>query len=66
VHSLAREAFLVGRRERAVLWPIAFMVLCCDPLAIALTAAGRRPSMRERRGNMALPRPPIGFILACF
>jgi hypothetical protein len=25
--------------ERAIRWPIALMVLCCDPLAIALTAA---------------------------
>jgi hypothetical protein len=25
--------------ERAIRWLIAFMVLCCDPLAIALTAA---------------------------
>ena len=25
--------------ERAILWLIALMVLCCDPLAIALTAA---------------------------
>ena len=26
-------------RERAIRWLIALMVLCCDPLAIALTAA---------------------------
>jgi hypothetical protein len=25
--------------EKAIRWPIALMVLCCDPLAIALTAA---------------------------
>ena len=25
--------------ERAIRWLIALMVLCCDPLAIALTAA---------------------------
>jgi len=25
--------------ERAIRWPIALMVLTCDPLAIALTAA---------------------------
>jgi chromosome segregation ATPase len=25
--------------ERAIRWPVALMVLCCDPLAIALTAA---------------------------
>jgi hypothetical protein len=30
--------------ERAIRWLIALMVLCCDPLAITLTAAvtGRR------------------------
>jgi hypothetical protein len=28
--------------ERAIRWLIALMVLCCDPLAIALTAAARR------------------------
>jgi hypothetical protein len=28
--------------ERAIRWLIALMVLCCDPLAIALTAAGPR------------------------
>jgi hypothetical protein len=30
--------------ERAIRWLIALMVLCCDPLAVALTAAasGRR------------------------
>ena len=26
-------------RERAIRWLIALMVMCCDPLAIALTAA---------------------------
>jgi len=26
-------------RERAIRWLILMMVLCCDPLAIALTAA---------------------------
>jgi hypothetical protein len=33
--------------ERAMRWPIALMVLCCDPLAIALTAAAsaRRPAV---------------------
>ena len=30
--------------ERAIRWLIALMVLCCDPLAIALTAA---PSARR-------------------
>jgi hypothetical protein len=28
-----------GESERAIRWLIALMVLCCDPLAIALTAA---------------------------
>jgi hypothetical protein len=35
-------AQLVGANtdgERALRWQIALMVLCCDPLAIALTAA---------------------------
>lgn len=34
-----------GDSERAIRWLIALMVLCCDPLAIALTAAAsaRRP-----------------------
>jgi hypothetical protein len=27
--------------ERAIRWLIALMALCCDPLAIALTAAAR-------------------------
>ena len=37
-----RGAELVGAgadSERAIRWLIALMVLCCDPLAIALTAA---------------------------
>ncbi len=29
--------------ERAIRWLIALMVLCCDPLAIALTAAASAP-----------------------
>jgi hypothetical protein len=36
-------AKLVGAEtdsERAIRWPIALMVWCCDPLAIALMAAG--------------------------
>ena len=34
--------------ERAIRWLIALMVLCCDPLAIALTAAAsaRREAVR--------------------
>jgi hypothetical protein len=28
--------------EKAIRWLIALMVLCCDPLAIALTAAANR------------------------
>jgi len=28
-----------GDSERAIQWLIALMVLCCDPLAISLTAA---------------------------
>jgi len=32
--------------EKAIRWLIALMVLCCDPLAIALTAAA---SARRRR-----------------
>src|SRR5262249_2627224 len=40
-------AALVGANmdsERAIRWLIALMVLCCDPLAIALTAASARGS----------------------
>ena len=35
--------------ERAIRWLIALMVLCCDPLAIALTAAAsaRRNEARQ-------------------
>jgi hypothetical protein len=29
--------------EKAIRWLIALMVLCCDPLAIALTAAASAP-----------------------
>jgi hypothetical protein len=39
IHYVAK---LLGRgedRERAIRWLIALMVLCCDPHAIALTAA---------------------------
>jgi hypothetical protein len=32
-------AFGVADQETAIRWLIALMVLCCDPLAIALTAA---------------------------
>jgi hypothetical protein len=32
--------------ERAIRWLIALMVLCCDPLAIALTAAASAATMR--------------------
>jgi hypothetical protein len=34
--------------EKAIRWLIALMVLCCDPLAIALTAAAS-----ARRSNVA-------------
>jgi hypothetical protein len=40
--SLAAVAELIGAdtdSERTIRWLIALMVLCCDPLAIALTAA---------------------------
>jgi hypothetical protein len=40
--SIRYVAELVGAdtdSERAIRWLIALMVLCCDPLAIALTAA---------------------------
>jgi hypothetical protein len=35
-----------GDDERAIRWLIALMVLCCDPLAIALTAAVSAPAMK--------------------
>jgi hypothetical protein len=41
-HLLAAVAELIGAdtdSERAIRWLLALMVLCCDPLAIALTAA---------------------------
>ncbi len=35
--------------ERAIRWLIALMVLCCDPLAIALTAAASAwPSTKHK------------------
>ncbi len=34
--------FGVADQETAIRWLIALMVLCCDPLAIALTAAASR------------------------
>jgi hypothetical protein len=39
-----------GDPERAIRWLIALTVLCCDPLAIALTAAA---SGRRRRPTCA-------------
>ena len=44
-HRIRYAAELVGPEtdsERAIRWLIALMVLCCDPLAIALTAAAAR------------------------
>jgi hypothetical protein len=35
--------FGVADQETAIRWLIALMVLCCDPLAIALTAAASVP-----------------------
>jgi hypothetical protein len=35
--------------ERAIRWLIALMVLCCDPLAIALTAAASAAASPARR-----------------
>jgi hypothetical protein len=41
--AISRETvaavFGVADQETAIPWLIALMVLCCDPLAIALTAA---------------------------
>jgi hypothetical protein len=37
--------------KRAILWLIALMVPCCDPLAIALTAAGSADCGMETRLN---------------
>jgi hypothetical protein len=34
--------------ERAIRWLIGFMVLCCDPLAIALTATASGPAINYR------------------
>jgi hypothetical protein len=49
--------------ERAIRWLIALMVLCCDPLAIALAAASTLTQIIHRetpRGPLAagLPAPP--------
>lgn len=41
-HMLYVERTNTGRR-RAIRWLIALMVLCCDPLAIASTAAASAP-----------------------
>ena len=72
-------AELVGARtdsERAIQWLIPLMVLCCDPLAIALTAAAcqcpavyrlpdqaRRPylNLKFSRLRSATDRQPINF-----
>jgi hypothetical protein len=35
--------------ERAIRWLIALMVLCCDPMAIALTAAAGAAAASARR-----------------
>jgi hypothetical protein len=37
--TFARVTGVGGDSEHAIWWLIAFIVLCCDPLAIALTAA---------------------------
>jgi hypothetical protein len=40
-----------GDAERIIRWLIAAMVMCCDPLALALTAAiAARRSRRWQRG----------------
>jgi ABC-type transport system involved in cytochrome c biogenesis permease component len=38
--------------ERAIRWLIALMVFCCDPLAIALTAATAAVALNQRRGSL--------------
>jgi hypothetical protein len=38
--------FGVADQETAIRWLIALMVLCCDPLAIALTAAALGPAIQ--------------------
>jgi hypothetical protein len=43
--------------ERAIRWLIALMVLCCDPLAIALTAAASRHTNRQ---CSFIREPPAG------
>ena len=48
--------------EQAIRWLIALMVLCCDPLAIALMAGPVPPSPARRPRSLACPgavrRPP--------
>jgi hypothetical protein len=39
IRYVAELVSVAADSERAIRWLIALMVLCCDPLAIALTAA---------------------------
>jgi len=53
--------------ERAIRWLIALMVLCCDPLAIALTPRLRRAIQEKKRinspcANESPPRWPMGLM----
>jgi hypothetical protein len=41
-----------GDSERAIRWLIALMMLCCDPLAIALTAATGRSDRPDHTSNV--------------
>jgi hypothetical protein len=49
-----------GDSERAIRWLIALMVLCCDPLAIALTAAASaRRAMPHDPSASPLTKPNL-------
>jgi hypothetical protein len=45
---VAETIGIAGDSERAIRWLIALMVLCCDPLAIALTAAAAAAAAAQR------------------
>jgi len=45
--------------ERAIRWLIALMVLCCDPLAIALTAAASASASPALNCGLTISRVPL-------
>jgi hypothetical protein len=53
---------LGGDDERAIRWLIALMVLCCDPLAIALTAAVSARRSTTARNHVWSAVPTIAVV----